>query len=104
MLGRQPASEASMADSYRIARLPIRLRGYISPDTSSQFEGYVEPGDYFVLEEKPGFPTPDTDYARLEVPSLGALDTWICVRSSSQRFAELRNEEKPPPAVRLPFD
>ena len=91
-----------MADTYRIARLPIRLRGFISADTNSQFEGFVETGDYFVLEEKKG--PEDADYARLEVPTLGALDTWICVRSGPQRYAELRDGEKPPPAVRLPFD
>jgi hypothetical protein len=92
-----------MADTYRIARLPIRLRGFVAPDTNSQFEGFVEPGDYFVLEEKPDFPTADTYYARLEVPTLGAMDTWICVRWRTQRYAELRDEEKPPPAIRLPF-
>jgi hypothetical protein len=92
-----------MADTYRIARLPIRLRGFIEPDTGSQFEGYVEPGTYFVLEEKPNFPNADTDYARLEVPTLGALDTWICTRWRSQRYAELRSDEKPAPAVRLSF-
>ena len=41
-----------MPETYRVARLPIRLRGFVRPDTHSQFEGYVEPGDYFVLEEK----------------------------------------------------
>jgi hypothetical protein len=92
-----------MADTYRTARLPIRMRGYISPDTTSQFEGYVEPGDYFVLEEKPNFPTPDTDYARLEVPTLGALDTWICVRWRTHQYAQLLDEKTPPPAVRLSF-
>ena len=50
-----------MDGTYRIARLPIRLRGYISPDTRSQFEGYVEPGAYFVLEEKRNFPNSETD-------------------------------------------
>ncbi|MFY2558559.1 hypothetical protein ACN469_13085 [Corallococcus terminator] len=93
-----------MAETYRVAKLPIRLRGYVEPDTTAQFEGYVEPGTYFVLDERPGFPTPDTDYVRLEVPTLGALDTWICVRWRTQRYATLVQQEKPPPAVRLPFD
>jgi hypothetical protein len=91
-----------MPETYRVARLPIRLRGFVRPDTNSQFEGYVEPGDYFVLEEKQG-PTPDTSFARLEVPTLGALDTWICTRWRTQRYATLLDQEKPPPLQRLPF-
>jgi len=93
-----------MPDTYRVAKLPIRLRGYVEPNTQAQFEGYVEPGDYFVLEELQGHPTPDTDYARLEVPTLGALDSWICTRWRTQRYVTLVNQAKPPPAVRLPFD
>ncbi|WP_224250024.1 hypothetical protein [Hyalangium gracile] len=93
-----------MAETYRVARLPIRLRGFILPSTSSQFEGYVEAGDYFVLEEKRNYPNSDTDYARLEVPTLGAMDTWICVRWRTQKYAELVDEETPPPTPRLPFD
>ncbi|WP_224372836.1 hypothetical protein [Hyalangium versicolor] len=92
-----------MTETYRIARLPIRLRGYIAPDTRSQFEGYVEPGRYYVLEEKRNFPNPDTDYVRLEVPTLTALDSWICSRWRTQKYAELRDEEKPPPAPRISF-
>ncbi|XXF78261.1 hypothetical protein P2318_00455 [Myxococcaceae bacterium GXIMD 01537] len=93
-----------MTETYRVAKLPIRLRGYVEPNTQAQFEGYVEPGTYFVLEERRGFPTPDTDYARLEVPTLGALDTWICVRWRNQRYATLAQQDKPPPTARLPFD
>ncbi|NMO13466.1 hypothetical protein [Pyxidicoccus fallax] len=92
-----------MPDTYRVARLPIRLRGFIEPDTTSQFEGYVEPGDYIVLEEKRDFPTPGTHFARLEMPTLGALDTWICVRWHTQQYAKLLNLEKPPPVARLAF-
>ncbi|MBU8900645.1 hypothetical protein KRR26_34050 [Corallococcus sp. M34] len=93
-----------MSDTYRVARLAIRLRGYVQPDSAGQFEGYVEAGDYVVLEEKQGYPTADTDYVRLEVPTLGALDTWICVRWRTQRYALLVNMEKPPATTRLAFD
>jgi len=92
-----------MPDTYRIAELPIRLRGYFSPDTRSQFEGYVDPGAYYVLEERQDFPTPDTDYVRLEVPTLGAMDTWICSRWRSRRYADLHDEERPSPIERLSF-
>jgi len=92
-----------MAETYRVARLPIRLRGFVLPDTTAQFEGYVGPGDYHVLEERRNTPTPDSDYARLEVPTLGALDTWICVRWRTQQYARLLDLEKPPPVARLSF-
>ncbi|AGC43985.1 hypothetical protein MYSTI_02669 [Myxococcus stipitatus DSM 14675] len=92
-----------MAETYRVAKLPIRMRGFVDPDTNAQFEGYVEPGTYFVLEERSGPAGSDSDYARLEVPTLGALDTWICVRWRAQQYATLADQEKPAPAVRLPF-
>lgn len=93
-----------MSDGQRIARLRIRLKGFVEPDTASQFEGYVETGDHFVLEERPGFPTADTDFARLEVPTLGASDTWICTRWKSQSYAQLLTVEPPPGAVRQSFE
>ncbi|QSQ18859.1 hypothetical protein JY651_26235 [Pyxidicoccus parkwayensis] len=92
-----------MSDTYRVARLPIRLRGFVQPDTASQFEGYVEPGDYYVLEERLKFPNDDTDYARLEVPTLGALDTWVCTRWRTQSYARMLDMEKPPSLQRLSF-
>ncbi|WP_246137829.1 hypothetical protein [Myxococcus llanfairpwllgwyngyllgogerychwyrndrobwllllantysiliogogogochensis] len=67
-------------DTYRVARLPARLRGFALPDTSTQPGGYVEAGDYLVLEEKSRHPTPDTDYARLLVPQLREHDTRVCTR------------------------
>ncbi|NOK04666.1 MULTISPECIES: hypothetical protein [Myxococcus] len=48
-----------MDTTYRVARLPARLRGFALPDTSTSPEGYVEAGDYLVLEEKARHPTPD---------------------------------------------
>ncbi|CAM4431273.1 hypothetical protein [Corallococcus exiguus] len=93
-----------MAETGLVAKLSIRLRGFVLPDTDSQFEGYVEPGTYFVLEHRKGYPTPDMDYARLEVPTLGALDTWICTRWKSQSYAVILPETKPPPVIRQNFD
>jgi hypothetical protein len=75
--------------TYRVARLPARLRGFALPDTSTQPGGYVEAGDHLVLKEKANHPTPDTDYARLLVSKLGALDTWVCTRWRTQRYATL---------------
>lgn len=91
-------------DTYRVARLPVRLRGFALPDTSTSPEGYVEAGDYLVLEEKARHPTPDTDYARLLVPKLGALDTWVCTRWRTQRYATLVSQERAPAMARLSFD
>ncbi|NTX54286.1 hypothetical protein [Myxococcus sp. CA033] len=81
-------------DTYRVARLPASLRGFAPPDTSTQPGGYVEAGDYLVLEEKSRHPTPDTDYARLLVPKLSALDTWVCTRWRTQRYATFVSQER----------
>ncbi|RKH72953.1 hypothetical protein [Corallococcus aberystwythensis] len=93
-----------MAETGLVAKLSIRLRGFVLPDSASQFEGYVEPGTYFVLEYKKGHPKTGSDYARLEVPTLGALDTWICTRWRSQSYAAVLPEVKPPPVKRRTFD
>ncbi|WP_233587280.1 hypothetical protein [Corallococcus sp. CA049B] len=91
-------------DTYRVARLPARLCGFALPDTSKSPESYVEAGDYLVLEERLRHPTPDTDYARLVVPQLSGLDTWICTRWQSQRYATLVTQERAPAMARLSFD
>ncbi|MCP3104282.1 hypothetical protein LZ198_36005 [Myxococcus sp. K15C18031901] len=91
-------------DTYRVARLPARLRGFALPDTSKSPEGYVEAGDYLVLEEKARHPTPDTDYARLVAPQLSGLDTWVCTRWRTQRYAALVSQERAPAMARLSFD
>ncbi|NOK32934.1 hypothetical protein HMI49_06945 [Corallococcus exercitus] len=93
-----------MAETELVAKLTIRLRGYVLPDTDAQFEGYVEPGTYFVLEHRKGYPTKDTDYARLEAPTLGALDTWICTRWKSQAYAKVFLAKKPPPVRRRTYE
>ncbi|WP_338869367.1 hypothetical protein [Myxococcus stipitatus] len=91
-------------DSYRVARLLARLRGFALSDTTTQPAGYVEAGDYLVLEEKSRFPTPDSDYARLLVPKPGALDTWVCTRWRTQRYATLSSQERAPAIAKLSFD
>ncbi|WP_426749927.1 hypothetical protein [Myxococcus sp. Y35] len=92
-----------MDTTYRVARLPARLRGFALPDTSTSPEGYVEAGDYLVLEEMPRHPTPDTDYARLVAPQLSGLDTWVCTRWRTQRYATLFSQERAPAMARLSF-
>lgn len=73
----------------RIATTAIQLKGFVSADTASQFEGFLSPGRYVVLEELNHFPDEDTDYARIEAPTLGENDTWICARWKDQRYAIL---------------
>lgn len=70
-------------------QLPTRLKGFIEPDTSSQFEGYLEPGTYRVLEHRKNFPDTDTDYTLIEAPVLGDGDTWICSRWKNSRYGNL---------------
>lgn len=76
----------------KIARLPIKLKGFDQPDTTSQFEGFLDPGKYRVLEYKPNHPNSDTDYALVEAPHLGAGDTWICTRWREQQYAEITKQ------------
>ena len=78
-----------MAFSRKVARLRMRLKGFQEPDTTSQFEGHLEPGNFHVLEVREGFPTSDTDYVRVLAPGLGASDTWICSRWREQRYADI---------------
>lgn len=77
-----------------------RLKGFVSPDTASQFEGYVDPGRYEVLEQKVNYPNSDTDYVRISAPFLGANDTWLCLRWKQQSYGTLANVT--PPARTIP--
>lgn len=78
-----------MPDETMIARLSIRLKGYLEPDTSAQLEGFLEPGDWLVEEVRKNHPDAGSDYARIVAPSLGAGDTWICTRWRDHQYAEL---------------
>jgi hypothetical protein len=73
-----------------IAKLHLRLKGFVKPSSKSQVEGFLEPGNYIIkdfLENQP--PDDDTDYALVLAPALGAGDTWICTRWKNQRYADI---------------
>jgi hypothetical protein len=81
--------------------LPIRLRGFVDPDTRSQFEGHLEPGTYTVEELRLNHPNADTDYARVTAPGLGANDTWICIRWLSHTYGTVEDIPDPVPVLPL---
>ena len=80
-----------MSASEQVADVSQRLKGFHEPDTSSEFEGWLDPGPYPVLEFRQNFPTADSDFARLLVPTLGAGDTWICTRWQSEHYAQVKS-------------
>ncbi|MDJ0911736.1 MAG: hypothetical protein QNI99_21290 [Woeseiaceae bacterium] len=86
-----------------VAVTRIRLKGFEQPDTRSQFEGWLEPGRYLVEEYRQDHPDGRTDYARLQAPTLGAGDTWICTRWGEQVYATIEDREQPA-TVREGFD
>lgn len=75
------------------AILKRSLRGFEQPDTSSPIEVKLTPGRYRVLEEKQNYPTPETDYLLLEVPSLGDEETWICSRWKDTQYVNIETKE-----------
>ena len=91
-----------MAEPRTIAELRLRLKGFVEPDTASQYEGWLDPGRYIVLEHRPNHPTPDTDYTRLLAPGLGASDTWVCSRWKDQVYASI-SEQAPPVVAPVDF-
>jgi len=78
------------------ANVRVRIPGFLNPDTESQFEGYVEAGNYSVLEVKTRYPNEETDYVRIYAPHLGDNDTWICRRWKNQIYADVVEFEPPP--------
>lgn len=86
----------------KIASVKIRLKGFEEADTSSQLEGYVEPGKYPLVEYRQNFPDANTDYALILAPHLGAGDTWICSRWRDQVYVEF--EEIATQTARSTFD
>jgi hypothetical protein len=95
--------EPGQAPPHPTATLHVRLRGFVEPDTSSQQEGFLDPGRYPVLEYKEGYPDERSDYALLLAPALGAGDTWVCTRWKGRRYADVVKEPAPPTERRL-FD
>lgn len=78
-----------MQTDRKVAVLQMPLRGFRGPSTRTQVRGYLEAGRYIVEEVRNNHPGPDTDYARIAAPSLGAGDVWICTRWKQQRYAEI---------------
>jgi len=79
-----------MNSGKKMAKLRVRLKGFVKPSTKSQVEGFLEPGNYIVeefLENQP--PDNSSDYALVQAPALGAGDTWICTRWQNQRYADI---------------
>ncbi len=87
----------------KTAVIPTRLKGFEKPDTRSQFEGHLVPGRYVVEEYRENFPDDTTDFARIQAPTLGAGDTWICTRWKDQHYVSIEDFARPPP-VRHTFE
>ncbi len=79
-----------MNSKKKMAKLRVRLKGFVKSSTRSQVEGYLEPGNYVVEDIKLNQPPDDdTDYALVQAPALGAGDTWICTRWKNQHYADI---------------
>jgi hypothetical protein len=92
-----------MSAHKKIAILHMRLKGFEESDTTSQVEGFLDPGKYVIEEYLQNHPNQDTDYALVQAPALGAEDTWICTRWKDQNYADISDE--PEVSIeRLPFD
>lgn len=90
-----------MSNHETLARLSRPLPGFEEPDTSSQREGRVQPGDYRVLRTTPGADG-ESDYALLAIDAVEDSDTWICCRWKNSVYAELVEQELA--AVPAPVD
>jgi len=93
-----------MSPTEKLASLRLRLKGFLEPDVKSDFEGYLAPGKYKVLEYRENFPDADTDYALLVAPALGAGDTWICARWKQERYADVEDSAAPSPPTSRSFE
>lgn len=94
--------EPAMPTTNRIAVTHIRLKGFERADTNSQYEGRLDPGRYVVEEYLENHPDNATDYARVQAPTLGAGDTWICTRWNDQVYATIQ-DVTPSPVERREF-
>ena len=92
-----------MPTTAQIAVTRIRLKGFEEADTSSQYEGRLDPGRYIVEEYLQNHPDGSSDFARVQAPTLGAGDTWICTRWNDQVYAVIEDVTLSP-AERQDFD
>jgi len=84
----------------QVVTLSMRLRGFVEPDTKSQVEGHLDPGEYTVEQLLLNHPDEDTDYARVTAPGLGANDTWICIRWRHSHYGKVEDIPDAPPVIR----
>ncbi len=75
--------------TYQYAKLVNPLKGFEEADTSSQSQGFVPSGSYLVKELRENYPTENSDYACIVVPSMGDEDTWICIRWVGKKYATI---------------
>ncbi len=80
-----------MTIATKVAVTRIRLKGFEKADTSSQYEGRLDPGRYVVDEYLKNHPDGSTDFARVQAPALGAGDSWICTRWNDQVYATVED-------------
>ncbi len=80
----------------QVVVLRRRLKGFIKPDTNSQYEGYLEPGEYALLDSIMNS-AGDTVYALVEAPELGGHDTWLCIRWQQNSYASIESRDIAPP-------
>ena len=83
----------------KFLKLSTRLKGFSQPDTTSQIEGYIDIGEYEVLEERLNYPTGETDYVLILASGMDDSDTWICTRWKKTKYAAIEEREllKPEP-------
>jgi hypothetical protein len=73
--------------------LSKKLMSFQEADTNSTTVGFVQPGDYEVLDSKMKFPNSDTDYTQITVKGKG--DVWICSRWKNSNYVDVIASPQP---------
>lgn len=73
--------------------LSKKLKSFQEADTNSVTTGFVQAGDYEVLDTKLKFPNADTDYTQITVKGKGSV--WICSRWKNSNYAHVIASPQP---------
>ena len=73
--------------------LSKKLNSFQEADINSASVGFVQPGDYEVLNSKIKFPNADTDYTQISVKGKEAV--WICSWWKNSNYADVIASPQP---------
>ncbi|GHE68921.1 hypothetical protein [Roseivirga thermotolerans] len=80
-----------------IVWLKRSIKGFLEPHPNSVAIGYLDKGHYAIKEIKNNFPSPETDYLKVQTLDFG--EVWVCSRWQDEHYAIVNPDREEQPLV-----